>query len=252
MNILVTGASGNIGLNLVEHLSKTHQVTATDISLEPLELAFSKYESVTIQKLDITDKENCRKVLEHPFDWVIHLAGIPDPDSSFEAVLKLNVEGSHNVLDSLVGNSSTKIIVASSAQVNESYPVDVQTKESDVTSPKNLYGVSKTFLEQLSRYYVEQKSLTIFALRIGAYDEIERTKKPLNRRDLSAYLDPADFNHMIDCLIATPITNKFSVYNCISDNTYKRLDISKARKEINYLPTADAFKLAGYTFIPQS
>ncbi|QIL48583.1 hypothetical protein G7082_08750 [Vagococcus hydrophili] len=71
--------------------------------------------------------------------------------------------------------------MASSAQVNEGQPVDVQTNEEMLTAPKNLYGVSKTYVEQLSHYYVHQKGLTIFALRIGAYDEIERTKTKLNQ-----------------------------------------------------------------------
>lgn len=246
MKILITGASGNIGLNLTEYLSREHDVVATDINLEKLNKTFSTNEAISIKKLDITDKENCVELLNQDYDWVIHLAGIPHPDSLFEDLLRLNINGSYNVLDSLGDNPLTKVIVASSAQVNEGYPVDVQTKETDRTSPKNLYGVSKTFLEQLSRYYVEQKGMTIYALRIGAYDEIKRTNKPLNRRDLSAYLDPEDFNRMIDCLLVSSDSKKFRVYNCISDNTYKRLDISKARDEIKYQPQKDAFKLAGY------
>lgn len=248
MKVLITGANGNIGLHLTEHLAKEHDVIATDINLELLQEKFSDNHRISIEKLDITDTENCRDVLKNSIDWVIHLAGIPHPDSPFDQLMALNINGSFNVLDTLVNHPKTKVIVASSAQVNEGYPVDVQTKETDVTNPKNLYGVSKVFLEQLSHYYVNQKGMTIFALRIGAYDEIKRVGNPLGRRDLSAYLDPLDFNHMIDCLLENSGKLKFGIYNCISDNTYKRLDISKAREEVGYQPKIDAFKIANYLF----
>lgn len=248
MKILITGASGNIGLNLTSYLARQHEVVATDINLEPLTEKFPQNENINIKALDITNQESCMSLIDDTVDWVIHLGGIPHPDSSFEDLLELNIKGSYNVLESLVGNKKTKVIVASSAQVNEAHPVDVQTNENMLTAPKNLYGVSKTYLEQLSHYYVYQKGLTIFALRIGAYDEIKRTNQNLNRRDLSAYLDPSDFNHMIDCLLNNTGEKKYGVYNCISDNTYKRLDITKAREELNYSPKFDAFKLANYQF----
>jgi len=42
--------------------------------------------------------------------------------------------------------------------------------------------------------------------------------------------------------------SQFEIINCISDNQYKRLDISKAKKLINYQPKNDAFLESGYKF----
>ncbi|QIL48582.1 NAD(P)-dependent oxidoreductase [Vagococcus hydrophili] len=104
MKILITGASGNIGLNITEYLLKNHEVVATDINLEPLTKKFLNFNNIIIQKLDITDQESCHHLVNDNFDWVIHLGGIPHPDSSFEELLELNIRGTYNILDSLVGN----------------------------------------------------------------------------------------------------------------------------------------------------
>lgn len=251
MKILITGAAGNIGRNLTPYLAQQHTVIATDIDINKLDELFGTNNNITIKQLNITNQDECIKLLTKDIDYVIHLAGTPDATAKFNRLLKLNIEGSYNIIDSFYQNGGTRLIVASSAQVNEGYEVDVQTKENDVTAPKNLYGVSKTFLEQLSTYYANQCGMKITALRIGAYDEINNVEGPLNRRDLSAYLDIDDFNHLIDCILQTDQEEPFVLYNTISDNTYKRLNIAKARSELNYQPQADAFKLHDYQFDPQ-
>jgi hypothetical protein len=64
----------------------------------------------------------------------------------------------------------------------------------------------------------------------------------MNARDLSAFLHPDDFNQLlIGCIETENIQHE--VLNAISDNRYKRLDISEAIEKAGYKPKADAFTL---------
>ncbi|MFL0501094.1 hypothetical protein [Staphylococcus arlettae] len=140
------------------------------------------------------------------------------------------------------------MIFASSAQTIEGYPNDKQVSENDVTKPGNFYGVSKVTSEALASYFANDNNIDFIALRIGAFDELRKANFKLNARDLSAYISPEDLSQIVTNCIDTSFTNHFEIINCISDNQYKRLDIYKAKKLINYQPKNDAFLESGYKF----
>ena len=109
--------------------------------------------------------------------------------------------------------------------------------------PKNLYGVSKCFGEALAAYFAFNEGLPSIALRIGAYlfpDEYNH----LLPTEIDAFLDPDDFNELlIQCLETPQIT--FAIAHVISDNQFKRLDLTETREVFGYQPKADAFALFG-------
>ncbi|MEJ7152911.1 hypothetical protein WL244_05105 [Staphylococcus ureilyticus] len=140
------------------------------------------------------------------------------------------------------------MIFASSAQTIEGYPNDKQVSENNVTKPGNFYGVSKVTSEALASYFANDNNIDFIALRIGAFDELRKTNFKLNPRDLSAYISPEDLSQIVTNCIDTSFTSHFEIINCISDNQYKRLDIYKAKKLINYQPKNDAFLESGYKF----
>ncbi len=64
----------------------------------------------------------------------------------------------------------------------------------------------------------------------------------MSARDLSAFLHPDDFNRLlIGCIETENI--QYEVLNAISDNRYKRLDITESKEKVGYKPKADAFEL---------
>ena len=107
--------------------------------------------------------------------------------------------------------------------------------------PKNLYGVSKSFGEALGAYYAFQKRISVICLRIGAY-EFPQDFTEMNSRDLSAYLHPDDFNQLLEKCIEVENID-FEIFNVISDNRFKRLNIGEAIQKLGYEPRADSFEL---------
>ena len=110
--------------------------------------------------------------------------------------------------------------------------------------PTSLYGVSKCFGEALASHYAFNEGLPSIAIRIGAYISRDQIGNLLpNEKD--AYLDPDDFNQLLVLCLETPgIT--FSIVPAISDNRYKRLDLTETKRTFGYAPQADSFDLLGF------
>lgn len=78
-------------------------------------------------------------------------------------------------------------------------------------------------------------------MRIVAY-EFPKDFTEMNTRDLSAFLHPDDFNQLLVGCIETK-NIQYEVLNAISENRYKRLDITESKERVGYNPKADAFEL---------
>ena len=110
-----------------------------------------------------------------------------------------------------------------------------------LVKPKNIYGVSKCFGEALAAYHAYNNGISAICLRIGAY-EFPKDFTEMNTRDLSAFLHPDDFNQLLVGCIETE-NIEYEVFNAISNNRYKRLDITESKEKVGYNPKADAFTL---------
>ncbi|WP_257351603.1 NAD-dependent epimerase/dehydratase family protein [Pseudalkalibacillus decolorationis] len=243
--ILVTGAAGKIGQDVANILGKqeNYQLRLADINLSALEV-FKDTNHETIY-LDVSDLEACQEA-STDIDLVIHLAGDPSPDADFYgSLLESNIKGTYNIFRASKDNNVSKMIVASSAQTIESYPLDSQVNANSPIRPKNMYGVSKCFVEAVASYFAYTEGLQSIAIRIGAYDDYKPNGKSLSARDMSAYLSPEDFNDLLLKSITAKNLPPFSVLHGISNNRFKRLDIEETKKLVGYTPSSDAFELCG-------
>ncbi|MEW4370503.1 NAD-dependent epimerase/dehydratase family protein [Paenibacillus kandeliae] len=190
MRILITGSSGKIGTILTRHLIDTHDLILADLHFDHLEDDIKQ--RTTQHVINLADLDACL-ALTADVDWVIHLAGNPLPDAEFyDSLLNDNVKSSYNLYAACQQNGVSRIVFASSAQVMEAYPVDVQTTTTMQIRPKNMYGVSKAFVEALASYYAYEHGLESVGLRIGAFDEFQHGQF-MTVRDMSAYISPAYF-----------------------------------------------------------
>lgn len=135
MRALVTGASGFVGCHLVRHLA-----TCGD--------------EVTTSEAEITDPEalaadfkGCRP------DAVYHLAAQADVKASFTAAaatLRVNVEGTFNVLDAALRAGAGRVVVVSSADVyGRLDPGELPVGEDAPMRPATPYGASKAAAEMV-------------------------------------------------------------------------------------------------------
>ena len=171
---------------------------------------------------------------------VIHLAGLIDETENDDA-LDINSLLTKNVFKAAAANKCKRLIFASSAQTIEHYPNDLQLHKNRPVRPHNLYGVAKCLGEALASYYADQHGISAICLRIGAY-LFEEEQTEMNTRDLSAYLHPDDCNQLLVGCIETKGLH-YEILNAISNNRYKRLDISETIEKVGYRPKADAFEL---------
>ena len=242
--ILITGANGRVGSALVKYI---------DSIGKPYTLRLADLEIIEERgiKVDVLDFASCKVACEK-VDTVIHLAGVASPDSPFEQVLPINIVGTYNIFQAASESGVKRVIYASSAQAIEGYPLDVQIRADMPVRPKNLYGVSKAFGEAMAAYYAYQKNIEAIAIRIGAF-EYQHEWAQLNSRDLSAWAEPDDLCSLIVKSIDVDLTgDPFIIAHGISDNRFKRLDLSETKRLLGYDPKSDSFARWNIDFIKES
>lgn len=170
MPILVTGASGQIGSELVPYLRKKFgaaEVIATYIPEMPLpELMGQAGPSVMV---DATDRNTLKKVIvEHSISEIYHLVGIlsargeRDPELAWHT----NMESLRNVLALSVECRVKKVFWPSSIAAFGPSTPRFQTPQHTIMEPTTVYGVTKVAGELLAQYYNNKYHLDIRSLRL--------------------------------------------------------------------------------------
>lgn len=242
-NILITGATGHIGLELSRHLKNKHRLTLVDIDFTdfPSELQ----DGVTIVETDLVQPEHWEGLLDE-VEVVIQLAGQPSPDAEFYGDLEeLNYELPQNLYnEALDAPSLRRIIFASSIHAVHAYPNNVQVKVSDPVRPNNLYGVSKVYLEALAAYHAYKNGIESIGIRIGDYT-VDHTKlaPEVDEYGKSIFLSARDFNQLIDRCLDAELDEPFLLVNAVSNNTFPRLSLEEAREKLGYDPVDNAFEI---------
>jgi nucleoside-diphosphate-sugar epimerase len=152
--ILVTGASGQIGTELVAALLARYPgsaVVATDIKEPPQ----SPPPGALFQRLDCTDAEACRQAIaEHEIDTVYHLAAVLSataegaPDRAWD----VNMNGLYNILEAVRSAGCALFTPSSIAAFGPGTPPD-PTPQDTIQRPNTMYGVTKVAGELLCDYY---------------------------------------------------------------------------------------------------
>ena len=195
-SILVTGGAGFIGshtcLSLVEKGYKVivvdSLVNSSKDSLDELgKILISKNISIdnkiSFFKGDLRDKEFIENIFllnkekDNPISCVIHFAGLKNVNESVAKPLKywdINVNGTINLLHSMLKNDCRTIVFSSSATVYGSSENVILNEKND-TNPVNPYGTTKLVIEKLMSdlFHSEPNEWKIINLRyfnpIGAH-----------------------------------------------------------------------------------
>jgi UDP-glucose 4-epimerase len=162
MKVLVFGAAGFVGRNLIERLGreKKHDLVASDLVESPFG------DSVKYEGLDVLDRPRVSDAVSRS-DVILHLAASPlvvsleNPATN----MRVNVEGTLNILDAARKHDVKKIIYTSASSVvgTPKYnPVD----EEHPCSPKTPYAVAKRTCEDYLRVYNELYGLHYVVFRL--------------------------------------------------------------------------------------
>jgi nucleoside-diphosphate-sugar epimerase len=178
------------------------------------------------------------KAQSRGIDTIVHLAADPSPAATWDSILPNNIVGTYNVFVAAKAAGCRRVIYASSVHAISGYPADVQVKPDEPVNPGDLYGVSKCFGEAMARYMAEQEGVSAICIRIGAYqpDEAARKRKGIGMMD--AWVSPSDLNQLIQrCIDVEEL--RFAIFHGLSNNRFKRMDISNARRLVGYDPKDD-------------
>jgi threonine 3-dehydrogenase len=161
MKILLTGAGGQIGHDLIGTLSAAgHSVVSTDLAPRPPSHAHAGGDSW--RRLDVTDADATEKLFSDVKpELVFHLAAIlsargeKDPKLAYD----VNQTGTWNVLEACRNAGVGRLIFTSSIAVfgpPPSGPLPDPTPDDVALHPTTMYGVTKVAGELLCAYYTKK------------------------------------------------------------------------------------------------
>ena len=162
--ILITGASGEIGQALIEHLSTSGDYSLLTLDLHQLP---DRLDGRSIHIIgDILDQQLfARLVTEYEFDSIFHLAALLSTRSEFSPELahQVNVNGTLNLLQLAAEQSQQRgkpvrfmfpsSIAAYGVPDLATKQRDFYVREWDWNYPSTMYGCNKLYCEQLGSYY---------------------------------------------------------------------------------------------------
>lgn len=167
--VLVTGATGFVGRVLVEYL----RAQGADV----VGLGRGRPESGTdFIQADLTDQRQLERALSvHTFDTIIHLASLASDTGDPSQMVKVNVDGFHNLLEIARRMDVRRFLVASSISAYQWYPATkfsppdyLPVDENHPCRPKDMYSATKYIQELLSTTYYVQYGLPAVILRLTA------------------------------------------------------------------------------------
>ena len=177
-NIIVLGA-GMVGSTIAIDLSNKHKITLTDFNQEALSKAEQKCNDLTIQLLDVTDKNTLQETIKK-FDLVV--CAVPG-FLGFET-LKSIIEAEMNVIDiSFFSENSLEL--------------DALAKEKNITAIVDC-GVAPGMDNVILGYYNEKMKLTDFECLVGGLPKVKKWpfcyKAPFSPIDvIEEYTRPARY-----------------------------------------------------------
>ncbi|MCE4062866.1 NAD(P)-dependent oxidoreductase [Pandoraea sputorum] len=230
--LLLTGAAGNLGKQLRGKLAEWADIVRVS-DIVPITDTAAHEESMQV---DLADRAAVHALLEG-VDALVHLGGV-SVEAPFDDILQANILGLYNVYSAAQKQGVKRIVYASSNHAVGFHPV---TEVLDVDAPHRpdgMYGISKCFGEDLSRYYFDRFGLETVCLRIGSSFE-----QPKNPRMMVTYLSYRDFIELVRCSLFTNRVGHAIIYG-VSDNPTLWVDNTKAAF-LGFRPQDSSAEFAG-------
>ena len=191
--ILVTGAAGQIGQELVPVLRKRYGndnvIAAASGIRTPLPEEIIKSGPTTV--IDITDYTQIKGAIKkYKIDTIYHMSSIlsKTAEENPERAYNVNIEGLLNVLRAARGNKLKRVIIPSSiAAFGPNTPKD-KTPNDTIQKPKSIYGKTKVVQEQFADIYSEYLGLDVRGVRFPGLLTWATDPNPAGTTDYANYM----------------------------------------------------------------
>ena len=169
LRVLITGITGFAGSHLAEHLvSRGDEVHGLAHERPPFRNLVAVQDRVRIHEGDITRLDDVEGALAGSrADAIVHLAGMAVPTLAAAdpvAAVRVNVLGTATVLTALERYPTTRLVLASSADVYGA-PDRVPVDEEAPIRPANVYSATKVAAEALTREFAARHGAPVAILR---------------------------------------------------------------------------------------
>lgn len=165
--ILVIGACGQVGTELVENLQQVYgnsQVVASDVRTSTHEV-FTQSEFV---QLDVLDKVQIKDVFQKYQPTIVyHLAALLSATAEAKPKLgwELNMDGTFNIFDACLDHQVKRIFWPSSIAVFGPTTPAIHTPQRTILEPNTVYGITKSAGERYCEYYYNRYKLDVRSIR---------------------------------------------------------------------------------------
>ena len=184
MRVLITGAAGQIGKEIVEELSSSHDLCLLDRRPVPgrssIIADLAQAGTASGWKRWFKSKASRWSDSFAGVDIVLHLAAYIRNDAPWPRVLPDNIQATWNVLEAAAQHKVRRVVFASSNWAVKALewslapacylPDGPKIGSQAPPNPIAPYGASKAFGELVGRMFVDERRLDSFiAVRIGSY-----------------------------------------------------------------------------------
>ena len=214
--ILITGAAGRLGSELRRGLAPLARTLRLAHRAPIGALAPHEEEAV----FDLADMEATIAATEG-CDAIVHFGGAA-VESPWQTILDANIRGSYHLYEGARRHGVKRVVYASSVHAIGYHEVDAHIPVDAPVRPDSLYGVSKCFVESLSRLYWDKFGIESVCLRI-----FSSFPEPADRRMLWSYLSFADCVRLVEASLTAPRVAHTIAFG-LSDNRVKTVDSSGA------------------------
>jgi uronate dehydrogenase len=237
--ILLTGAAGGLGQALRPRL-KANCTVLRSADRVAFGLAGEREEFVLA---DLADAGAVMAMMQG-VDAVVHMGGV-STEAAFEPILQANIVGVYNLYEAARKQGVKRIVFASSNHVTGYYKQSETINAAHPPRPDGLYGVSKAFGEDLSRFYFDRYGIETACVRIGS-----SFPEPKDRRMLATWLSFDDLHRLITACLTTPVLGHSIIFG-MSNNAVTWWDNAHARHiGFSAQDSSDVFRDAVYARTP--
>ena len=246
-SILVIGAKGQIGSELVDELRRIYgdsNVIATDIKYPEGEIA----ETGPFYQLDVLDFTKLSSIIKkHNVKQVYLLAALLSAvaEQKIKTAWTLNMEGLLGLLD-ISRDEKLKLFWPSSIAVFGPTTPRENTPQITITEPSTVYGISKLAGERWCEYYFNKFGVDVRSLRYPGLIGY-KTEPGGGTTDYAVHIfHEALKNHSYECFLSKETTLPMMYMNDALHATISLMDAEHSSVKIR-----SSYNIAGMSFNPE-
>ena len=233
--ILLTGAAGGLGQALRTRLKANCDV----LRLSDRADLGAAGDGEEVVLADLADAQAVNTMVQG-VNAIVHLGGV-SVEGAFAPILQANILGVYNLYEAARLHGVKRVVFASSNHVTGFYRQSDTIDATHPARPDSLYGVSKAFGEDLSRFYFDRYGIETACVRIGS-----SFPEPRDRRMLATWMSFDDLHRLITASLTTPVLGHSIIFG-MSDNAVTWWD-NRCARHVGYVPqdSSDVFRDAVY------